>query len=88
MIPFKTTPEQILNLTHIVNEMSKSGLDSKFIMAANTLACVDQGVYDLMALWYNEPDVDEREEIIADIQCSISDYDRQPRQSSQKRNHD
>lgn len=78
MIPFKTTPEQVLNLARIVVEMDQAGLDRELIVAADTLARSDQGVYDLMALWHNEPDANEREEIVADIQDSIDDYEQAP----------
>lgn len=74
MIPFKTTPDQALNLANIVLAMEKAGLDKSFIRDADELARTDQGVYDLMALWLGEDDVEERGEIIADIQESLDDY--------------
>lgn len=75
MIPFKTTPEQIIRLATIMVEMDKAGLDDRFIVAASELARNDQGVFDLMALWIDsESDTIEREKIIADLQKSIDDY--------------
>ena len=74
MIPFKTTPDQVLNLAKIVLAMERAGLDRTFIRDADELARTDQGVYDLMALWLGEDDVEERGEIIADIQESLDDY--------------
>ena len=75
MIPFRTTPDQILKLAAIVLEMEKAGVDRNFIVDADELARKDQGVYDLMALWADAAsDQAERDEIIADIQESIDDY--------------
>jgi DNA-binding phage protein len=74
VIPFKTTPDQILKLAAIVVEMDKMGLEKTFIVGADELARSDQGVYDLMALWMGSSDTIERDEIIADIQDSLDDY--------------
>jgi hypothetical protein len=73
MIPFKTTSDQVLKLASIVVAMDKAGLDKDFIVAADTLARSDQGVYDLMAMWV-DADPAEQDEIVADIQDSIDDY--------------
>lgn len=85
MIPFRTTPDQILNLASIMVGMERAGLDRDFIVKASELARSDQGVYDLMALWAeaeNEPG--EREQIVADIQASVDDYEAAP-QTPEKR---
>jgi len=75
MIPFRTTPDQVLKLATIVLEMEKAGVDRSFIYDADELARKDQGVFDLMALWVDAgSDQAERDEIIADIQESIDDY--------------
>lgn len=79
MIPFKTTDDQILHLSTIVVEMKGAGLEPAFIVAASELARTDQGVYDLMALWLDAKGDDaERDEIIADLQDSIDDYQDAP----------
>jgi DNA-binding phage protein len=79
MIPFKTTPEQVMKLAAIMVDMEGAGLDRDFIVAASELARTDQGIYDLMALWEEgERDPTERDEIIADIQESIDDYAEAP----------
>lgn len=70
-MPFQTTNDEILKLAHIVVAMEKEGLEKGFIVAAYTHARTDQGMYDLMALWKEEKDVSERDEIIADIQEAI-----------------
>lgn len=79
MIPFKTTPEQVLTLASIMVEMQTSGLEHEFIVKASELARVDQGVYDLMSLWSaTESDPAERNEIVAELQESIDDYNDAP----------
>lgn len=85
MTPFKTTPEQIVNLASIVIAMVNAGLDQAFVAAASELARTDQGVYDLMELWMaSEDDEAERDEIVADIQESLDDYADAPQQPVQK----
>ena len=85
MIPFRTTPDQVMRLASIMIEMGKAGLDENFIVAASELARTDQGVYDLMALWTDsEGDASEREKIIADLQESIDDYADAPATPQQK----
>lgn len=85
MIPFKTTPEQVLNLAFIMVEMKKAGVAPRLIVDASELARNDQGVYDLMALWLDATnDPAERDEIVADIQESIDDYRDAPSQPQQK----
>ena len=49
MIPFQTTPQEVLRLATIVTEMGAAGLDESFIVEAFKLAQTDQGVFDLMA---------------------------------------
>ena len=79
MIPFKTTPEQVMKLASIMVEMDRVGLGSNFIVAASELARTDQGVFDLMALWLDTAgNAAERGEIVADIQESIDDYQDAP----------
>ena len=78
MIPFKTTTEQVMKLASIMVEMEGAGLDRQFIVAASELARTDQGLYDLMALWKNTADTKERDDILADIQESIDDYQDAP----------
>jgi hypothetical protein len=61
VIPFKTTPKQVMKLASIIVEMGGAGLDRNFIVAAFELARSDQGVYDLMALWHGTSDDTERD---------------------------
>jgi DNA-binding phage protein len=83
-LPFGTTPDQVLELAGIVVAMQAAGVDKAFIAAAHELARVDQGVFDLMALWRDASDDAERDEIVADIQESISDYEDAPAKPVQK----
>jgi hypothetical protein len=68
----------LIELAEIVVAMERGAVDRTFIAAAWELACSDQGVFDLMALWRDTPDPKERAEIVADIQESISDYEDAP----------
>jgi DNA-binding phage protein len=75
MIPFRTTPDQAMNLAAIMVAMRDAGLDSTFVVNAAKLAHADQGVYDLMAMWLAAAeDAEEREEIVADLQELLDDY--------------
>ena len=78
MIPFKTTPKQVMKLASIMVEMERAGLERNVIVAASELARADQGVYDLMALWHAAATKSEREEIVADLQESLDDYQDAP----------
>ena len=84
MIPFKTTPDQVLKLASIVVAMDKAGLDKTFIVAADELARWDQGIYDLMAMWLDADDSAERDEIVADLQDSLDDYADAPAEPMKK----
>lgn len=85
MIPFHTTPEQVMNLATIMVAMRNAGLAQDFIVQASELARTDQGVYDLMAMWLAaKGDVDEQREIIADLQESLDDYKDAPSEPLKK----
>lgn len=84
MIPFKTTNEQILELAQIVVDMKHAGLDHNFIAHVYELGRTDQGIYDLAAMWLAEEDPTERDEILADLQESLDDYEHAPREPEQK----
>lgn len=78
MIPFKTTPEQVMNLASIMVAMKTAGVEPAFIVKASELARTDQGTYDLMAMWLSASDASERDEIVADLQESLDDYEEAP----------
>ena len=74
MIPFKTTHDQVLKLGPIIKEMERMGLDNELIKESTKLACIDQGIYDLLDLWRHTADYFERDQIIVDVEKSINDY--------------
>lgn len=55
-------------LFEIALEMKKAGLPESFIEDTVRLSLDFEGVADLMKLWRDEEDPEERNEIIADIQ--------------------
>ncbi|MEY4549577.1 MAG: hypothetical protein RL685_5772 [Pseudomonadota bacterium] len=77
-IPFRTTPDQVIELAGIVLAMERRAIDRSFIASVSELAGTDQGVFDLMALWHDASDPKERDEILADLQESLSDYEDAP----------
>lgn len=76
MIPFKTTPEQKSNLLLIVSEMRAAKVNTVFIKDMFELACIDQGIYDLMEMWsVAKNDSTEQAEILTDLAYAVRDYD-------------
>ena len=73
-LPFKTTTEQIQNIEHYTSEMVVAGNDRVFVELVYFLAHNDQGVFDLLELWYHEKDIDEKAKIIVDLQDSVADW--------------
>lgn len=85
MIPFQTTPEQVMTLASIVVEMKAAAIDPAFIVKAFELARVDEGIYDLMAMWAaGKGDPNEQDEILADLQDSLDDYQDAPSEALKK----
>ena len=73
---FHLTPEQDISLFSISHKMRKSGLPPEFISMAIRTALQYEGVADLIFLWNDEVDANERDEIISDIQELIDDCNR------------
>jgi len=72
---FQTTEEQKVKLADIICDMVASNIDIEFITKINKIAKYDQGVFDLMEIWSNSKnDLNERKEIIKDLQDAIDDY--------------
>jgi hypothetical protein len=69
---FRTTVEQVSKLCGIVGSMRKAGVDADLVDAVMILAHDDQGMFELMELWYNA-DEQERAEIIIDLRRSVDD---------------
>lgn len=70
-VSFSLAPAKQVELYRIATKMKNSGLSDIFIAAAVKTAMKLEGVADLMHLWMNEKDNDEKNEIISDIQDLI-----------------
>lgn len=70
---FHLTTEQDITLFDIVPQMKDADLPTTFISEAIRTALSYEGVADLVFLWADEDDEDEKNEIVADIQELIDD---------------
>lgn len=57
----------------IGHQMNQAGLSKQFIASAVELAFKFEGIYNLMKMWADEADSDERDETVAEIQGLIDD---------------
>lgn len=73
---FHLTASQDVTLFDIAHKMKKSGLSAEFISSAIRTALHYEGVADLVFMWEQESDIEEKEEIIADIHDLIDDCGR------------
>ena len=73
MNPLTLAPHKNVELYEIGHQMHKTGLSDEFISAAVQTASQFEGVYDLMKMWSEENDGEERNEIVADIQDMIDE---------------
>lgn len=71
---FKTSEDQIIRLKSIINAMYAARLHHSFVVAAETIAKKDQGVFELIELWHNQSDDFSKKAIENDIQECINDY--------------
>ncbi len=71
-LPFSTTLTEQANICLLAATMLEADVDPKFVAKASCLAHKDQGVYDLMLLWTNDPD---RPATIAAIQECLHDWE-------------
>ena len=62
-----------VELIEIGHQMNQKGLSEEFVAAAVQTAFEFEGVYDLMKMWSEEIDEDEKNEIVADIQDMIDE---------------
>ncbi len=79
MSTFKTTPEQKVRLYEIASLMKKEGLADSFIADAVEIGLYYEGVYDLFELWAEEDDLEEKGQIVSDLQEEIDEYKEQPK---------
>jgi hypothetical protein len=70
-------PDVKVEIVEIGHKMNQEGLPKEFIAAAVSTAFEFEGVYDLLKMWADEPDENERSETIADIQEMIDDCNQQ-----------
>lgn len=74
-LPFTTDPKNYGTIFEIAALMIKSGLPSKFANKVQEHAKEYEGSFNLMVMWQQESEQDERNEIIADLQEAIDDED-------------
>jgi len=67
------TAHKNVELIEIGHQMNQAGLSEEFVASAVRVAFEYEGVYDLMKMWSEEADEDERNEIVADIQDMIDE---------------
>lgn len=61
------------NIVEIGNEMVVAGLPAAFVLRVLELAGESEGVEDLVRLWAEAPDSDEREEVEAELHEALED---------------
>lgn len=62
-----------LHVLDILNEMRRIGLENAFIYSLMEYCQRYEGIRDLMEMWYDEVDLKERDNIVADLQESLDD---------------
>ena len=67
------TTHRNVELIEIGHLMNQAGLSKEFVVLAVQTAFEFEGVYDLMKMWSEETDENERNEIVADIQDMIDE---------------
>ncbi len=66
-------PDVRVEIMEIGHQMKKAGLSNPFVAAAVQTAFEFEGVYDLMKIWMEETDQEERDVTVADIQEMIDE---------------
>lgn len=77
MIP--SAKQSFTKILEIAMEMRRQGLAEDFVEQVVKLAMDLEGIRDLMVLWAEETDTEERDEIVADLQEEIEEYRDSPR---------
>ena len=67
----KKSKEQIIY--SIAAKMSETGLPPKFVKRSVDLAFEYDGIFDLFVLWQEEDNIEEKNQIIADIEEHVED---------------
>ena len=73
MIPFPTTKKQILKLDIIIEKLKQDDFDNEWISDVEKISKKDQGIFDLLELWFNEIDCYEKQETIKTIMQCMND---------------
>jgi DNA-binding phage protein len=84
MSTYRTSDSQRVKVYEIATNMKKSGLSDSFIDQAVKLAIFYEGAYDLFELWNQEKDKAEKDQIIADLQEEIDEFQEQPKSPVKK----
>jgi hypothetical protein len=63
----------VLYVLDILNEMRRIGLESTFICQLMEICQQHEGIRDLMEMWFEETDAEERDIIIEDLQEALND---------------
>ncbi len=84
MSTFKTSPEQQLKVYGIATAMKTAGLDANFITNCVKLAFEYEGAHDLMQLWAEASNQEEKDEVIADLQDEIDTHQELPKKPTKK----
>lgn len=76
--------ESMLEIYSIATQMHAEGLNAEFINAAVNRAREYEGTFDLMLMWRDEQDPQERAATLADIQEAIDEGRERPNQVVEK----
>ena len=77
-------PNNNLHVLDILNEMRQADLPGIFICLLMEYCQRYEGIRDLMVLWFEEADSNERDKIIADLQESLENIANAPQDSDEK----
>ncbi len=73
-----------LHVLDILNEMRRESLESGFIIALMENCQHYEGIRDLMEMWMEESDVEERDNIVADLQEVLDDIKNLPNEPTER----
>lgn len=73
-----------LHVLDILNAMRHRGLESAFIRSLMENCQHYEGIKDLMEMWFEENDSNERDRIVADLQESLDDIESAPQKPERR----
>jgi hypothetical protein len=68
-IPFETTEAQRQRLPGLAAQMLAAGLEPRLVDSAITIGATDQGIFELMELWSEEPNIEQAKTVLALQEC-------------------